>query len=385
MPTAAPRLFKWAGMRSIKSSEAATFFGELGRQSFCTEPHLSDDEQALIDGPLSWEIVSDDAQPKLKRRLQSVGDDNEEARSSPKRQNISQELQLAIVPEQQPGRPSSSNEAFQGDENSEIIDLLKQLLTRVDRMERSIAEVQGSVERQESNIAKLSTTVDEIKSQLLPKSDNGEQPSVHLKTPASSKKVRFVETESAHKPSSPKKAKKIGGRPYSLRGKDDELELPRSDPEKMCRGKRSHRGERRKPLQARAPAPAAVTQGAEEVPAPLPTLAEEKAPATAAASEGEEVPAPLPTSVGEEAHAPLPAVTAAAALLDISTGMLDAPLPTSAGKVRPLLVCTHTHLLYCWITEHLQHTSRTPPMLVSLMMPDHRTPPEHLRTPPAHL
>ena len=131
MPTAAPRLFKWAGMRSIKSSEAATFFKQLGRKSFSTEPHLSDDEQALIDGPLSWEIVSDDAQPKLKRRLQSVGDDKEKARSSPKRQNISQELQLAIVPEQQPGRRSkrerqsgaSSNETFQGDDNSEIINL----------------------------------------------------------------------------------------------------------------------------------------------------------------------------------------------------------------------------------------------------------------------
>ena len=165
-----------------------------------------------------------------------------------------------------------------------IIDLLKQLLTKVDRMERSIAEVQGSVERQESNTAKLSTTVDDIKSQLLPINYIGEQPSVHLES------------------------------------------------------------------------------------------------------------------------SPLPAVTAAAALLDISTGMLDAgpivldddddddqkaatklvssgPPLVAAGKVRPLLFCTHTHLLCCWITEHLQHTSRTPPMLVSLMMPDHRTPQNTSRTP----
>jgi small-conductance mechanosensitive channel len=207
-------------MRSITKSDAAGFFGKLGRESFRTEPHLSGDEQALIDGPLFWEIVSDDSQPKLKRRLQTVSHDSEEARSSAKRPNISQEMQLAIVPEQQPGKRSkrehqsgaSSDAAEEEVENSEIIGLLKQLLTRVDRMERSIADVQGSVEKQDSNvvdmkesIAKLLTTVDEIKSQLLPSCDKSEQPSVPrsvLKTPTSSKKVRFVETESTHKPSS---------------------------------------------------------------------------------------------------------------------------------------------------------------------------------------
>ena len=220
VPTATPRLFKWANMRSITYSEAAAFFGELGTESFSTEPHLSEDEQALIDGPLSWEIVSDDAQPKKKRRPRTVSDDNEEARSSAKRPNNNQEMQLVIVPEEEHGRRSkrerlsgaSSNAAFEEGENSEIVVLLKQLLTKVDRMERSIADVIGSVEKQDSNvvdmkesIAKLSTSVDEIKSQLLPKSDKQEQPSVLrscLKTPTSSGKVKFVLPENTHKPSS---------------------------------------------------------------------------------------------------------------------------------------------------------------------------------------
>ena len=158
------RLVYSSGADSLtpKMGDVATFFRLLHTESFRVDSDLSETEQLLLQGPLSWDIVLEDV-PKPINELEMIP--YVEVRNESK--NV-QETEFLL--EQSPKRrrratrtASSRNDSDAEEREDQSIVLLRKISVRVYKLEKSMKDIKSSITDVKTSISNFVTYVDEVK------------------------------------------------------------------------------------------------------------------------------------------------------------------------------------------------------------------------------